>query len=269
MKKKKAAKTTHKKKKVVKKKSKKTTHKKRVKKKNLQKKTIVGIIALAVFFSIFFLNQQDVSKNKFVCNNDNSIESRGYVYLHGYGSHGPEQFEFERELIAKDNKVKFIIDYDYDEKKTMTEITNDFIELFNNYNKQVNEIVILAESAGGVIALNSMNKLKYDGVVELHTLASPINGYHVPSFLVGETGFGREIGLGFDKWKEKPNNFRVVHHKTITDSSLKKKCGWFKIFCNPLNIQNNNVKNSEEYFYPNDDHATIMDNAAKLVIECR
>ncbi len=244
-------------------------HKKRVK--NNFKKTLIALtISLIVFFGIIFLEKGNISYDEFSCKNDNSVKSRGYVYIHGYGSHGPEQFEFERKLIAKDPKVKFILDFDYDEMLTMDQISNDFINQFNTYNKDVEEIVILAESAGGIIAVNSMNKLKYDGIVELHTLASPINGYHVGEIFIGDTiGFGKEIGLGFNKWENKPNNFRVVHHKTITDSSLRKRCGWFKMFCNPLDIQNNNVEGSEVYFYPNDDHATIMDNSAKLVIECR
>ena len=106
--------------------------------------------------------------------------------------------------------------------------------------------------------------------MELHTLASPINGYHVSDIFLGDmTGFTREIGKGFDKFMKPSGNVKVYHHKTVDDKSLRSWCGAYTNFCDPDKAQNNNIESSKEFFYPEHDHSSIMPAVSKLIIDCR
>jgi len=199
------------------------------------------------------------------CENDNSIESRGYVYLRGLGDHNPGAFDYQKSLIGDVP----ILDFDYDENLLLAEISNDFIIQFNQFvsDNEFEEIVIIGQSAGGIIASYSASKLVFSGIIELHTLASPLNGYHVSDVFLGEqTGFSREIGAGFDAFESA--NVKAYHHKNVDDEELRSYCGDNARFCDPLKIQNNNIPNSKEFFYKQYTHESIMPVVSKLIIDC-
>ena len=212
-----------------------------------------------------------ITNTVFECENDNSVKSRAYVYLHGLGDHNPGAFDYQRSLIKDDTKTKDILDFDYDETLTLNEISDDFVSEFNQFVLENNfeEVIIIGQSAGGVIASFSAHKLEFGGVIELHTLASPLNGYHVSEQFLGDsTGFTREIGLGFDSFTRASENVKVYHHKTVEDKSLRSWCGDYASFCDPLKAQNNNLEGSEEFFYPEHGHTSIMPAVSKLIIDC-
>ena len=122
-------------------------------------------------------------------------------------------------------------------------------------------------SAGGIIASYSANKLIFSGTIELHTLASPLNGYHISDALLDEhTGFFREISAGFDAFESA--NVKAYHHKNVEDEDLRSYCGDNAKYCEPLKIQNNNIPGSKEFFYKQYTHETIMPAVSKLIIDC-
>ena len=207
------------------------------------------------------------------CENDNSIAARGYVFLRGFGDHDPGAFNYQKGLIGD---VPFL-DFDYDENLLLFEISNDFVIQFNQFasNNEFEEIVIIGFSAGGIIASYSANKLIFSGTIELHTLASPLNGYHISDALLDEiqdsrgrplTGFFREIGAGFDAFESA--NVKAYHHKNVEDEDLRSYCGDNAKYCEPLKIQNNNIPGSKEFFYKQYTHETIMPAVSKLIIDC-
>ncbi len=213
----------------------------------------------------------EIGDDVFTCENDNSVQSRGYIYLHGLGDHNQKAFDYQRRLIENDSKTKDILDFDYDELQTLKEISDNFSTKFNEFvlENDLEEIIIIGQSAGGVVVSFSAHRLDFDGIIELHTLASPLNGYHVSEQFLGElVGFSREIGEGFEPFKTPPNNVKVYHHKTVEDESLRSWCGDYADFCDPLKVQYNNIEGSKEFFYPEQDHTSIMFTVSKLIIDC-
>ncbi len=187
------------------------------------------------------------------------------MYLHGHGDHNPGAFDYQKSLIGDIP----ILDFDYDENLLLADISNDFVTQFNQFalDNEFEEIVIIGQSAGGVISSYSANRLVFSGTIELHTLASPLNGYHVSDvFLGGQTGFSKEIGIGFDPFKSA--NVKAYHHKNVNDEELRSYCGDNAKFCDSLKIQNNNLPGSKEFFYKQYTHETIMPAISKLIIEC-
>ena len=211
-------------------------------------------------------NSEDVTKTveTFTC--ESTSKNVGYVYLHGFGDHDPGAFDYQKDLIQN----RPILDFGYDGKLSLNEISNDFISKFNLFavEQQVEEIIIIGQSAGGVIAANSASQLKFNGKIELHTLASPLNGYHVSGVFLGDQiGFGREISLGFEAFTTPSSNVKTYHHKTINDEELESYCGDYKRFCDGLKVQNNNLAGAKEFFYDYT-HASIMHPVSKLIIDC-
>ena len=202
----------------------------------------------------------------FVCENDNSVQSRGYVYLHGFGDHNPNAFDYQRSLIENDPKTKDILDFYYDEKLSIAEISEYFIAKFDEFvsKNDFGEIIIIGQSAGGTVAAYSVHKLNFSGTIELHTLASPLRGCDnkgfKSAFVPGE-GFYREIGIGFDPFIIPVDNVKVYHHKTINDETLT-QCD------TPIEMQYNNVPGSKEFYYEELSHETIMPTVSKTIIEC-
>jgi|TARA_Y100000310_G_scaffold243188_1_gene247625 hypothetical protein len=229
---------------------------------------VVGFFIAKSFLPAGVLSKKPTVHNAvYECTNDNSISSKGYVYLHGLGDHNPGILNDIKALINQDP----ILDFDYNEKLLLNEISNDFILQFSKFASQNNfeEIVIIGQSAGGVIASFSAHQLNFNGVIELHTLASPINGYHVSDKFLGElSGFAREIGEGFDSFTKPGNNFKIYHHKTVVDEDLSSLCGEFAKFCSPLSIQDNNIEGSNDFYYSEYDHTSIMPAVSKMIIEC-
>lgn len=202
----------------------------------------------------------------FACENDNSVQSRGYVYLHGFGDHRPQAFDYQRGLIAEDEKTKGILDFDYDEKLSIADISEDFVSQFDEFvsENDLEEIVVIGQSAGGTIAAYSAHRLNFPGTIEIHTLASPLRGCDnkgfAEQFVPGE-GFYREIGIGFDPFNAPADNVKVYHHKTVNDEALT-QCD------TPVLMQYNNVPGSKEFYYPELNHETIMPTVSKTIIEC-
>ena len=237
---------------------------------------VFAIIAKKIFYSIIPLNEEkvQVTNEKFVCQNDPSIGSRAYIFVRGFGDHDIKAFDFQRQLLKSDIKTKDTLDFDYDEKKTLGELSDQFVTAFTKFaaKNNVDEIIILAESAGGIIASNSTHRFDdFDGRIEIHTLASPLRGYNIPETFVdnNRVGFGRDIALGLDEFEKAPNNTTVFHHKTIEDSILQEACGKFAKFCDPVQIQNNNLERSKIYFYPEEDHSSIVETVSEMVISCK
>jgi len=207
-----------------------------------------------------------IGDSVFTCENDNSVQSRGYILLRGFGDHYPDSFGYQKSLIEKDAKAKSVLDFDYDEKLSITQISEDFISEFNKFvsENEVEEILIIGQSAGGTVASYSIHKLSFDGPIELHTLASPLRGCNnkgiASQFVPGE-GFYREIGIGFDPFNRPPENVKVYHHKTVNDEILT-QCD------TPILMQYNNVPGSKEFYYQELNHETIMHTVSKTIIEC-
>lgn len=196
---------------------------------------------------------------------ESNSKNVAYVYLHGFGDHNPGAFDYQRGLIGE----KPILDFDYDEKLSLDKITKDFVSQFNSFDfEDVEEVIVIGQSAGGVIAANAASQLQFSGLIELHTLASPLNGYHVSeAFLGDQVGFGREMGVGFDSFGNPASNVKPYHHKTINDEELESYCGDYKNFCDGLKVQNNNLAGSEDFFY-DETHASVMHPVSKLIIDC-
>ena len=211
---------------------------------------------------------------KFSCENDNSVQTRAYVLLMGFADHHKEGWVVEKYLMEKDPKAKFVMIYDQDENSHIEDIGNKFLADMDEILKKrdVDELVIFGSSAGGVTASYAIGKLNFSGPVALHTLASPLNGYDLTGFrslfIGNRTGFLRDIAIGFKPFTPPGKNVKVYHHKTVTDSVIKAYCGDQAAFCDPVEIQNNNLRGSKEFFYPQYDHNSIMRAVIKDVLAC-
>ena len=162
----------------------------------------------------------NIGSKVFVCENDNSVQSRGYVYVHGYLEHDPNAFDYPRSLIANDSKTKGILDFDYNESLGTYAICRIFLQEFNTFvsENDFDEIVIFGRSAGGNIISYCAHELEFEGDIEIHTLASPLNGYQVDDkYLTNRYGLERELGRGFETYEKPADNINVYNHKTVED----------------------------------------------------
>ncbi|MBI2579739.1 MAG: hypothetical protein HYW27_02450 [Candidatus Aenigmarchaeota archaeon] len=242
-------------------------------------KTSRLILALALIILIGGCVQQQKevidADAKFPCENDNSVQSRGYILLMGLGDHTKEVWAAEKILMEQDPKTRFVLIYDQDENSHIENISKKFLAdadaiLTEN---PVEELVIFGSSAGGVTSSYSISRLDFSGPVALHTLASPIGGYDLTGwkaqFLGDRQGFLRDIAIGFGPFEKPGDNVKVYHHKTVTDTILKDYyCGDMAAFCDVREIQNNNIEGSKEFYYPQYDHDTIMGAVIRDVLKC-
>jgi len=221
--------------------------------------------------------EQKTESGKFACENDMSVNSRAYVLLLGFNNNNnPTGAQtWIDTATAGDVKNRGNLVFAYDKSRSLADLGADFINRFNTFigEKKPEEVVVIGWSAGGTILASQAHNLRVSGDLEIHTVASPLKGYSLKGFLEslldGQTGFAREIGLGFGPFVGAPANAKVYHHKTVTDSDLSGRCGNFAAFCNPLTIQNNNLSSAKEFYYPEYDHELIMTAVAQMVINCR
>ena len=212
---------------------------------------------------------------EYACVSNPEASNRGYVYAHGSGGLDPSVEHFLKELVDRDPKATDFYTFAHDgDSSTLAELGARFALEFDEFASQgFDEIVVLGESAGGVIASYAAHELESDGVIEIHTLASPLNGYKFGAaaerMAEGSRGFGREIVLGFEPFAEPSLNVSVYHHKTVEDEVLRSFCGSFASFCSPSVIQDNNVPGSEEFFYPDETHSSIVLAAGEKIVSCR
>jgi len=219
-----------------------------------------------------------VHDNKFECENDNIVKSRGYVFLMGLYQtedkvHPDDQALLE--LMRSDPKASFVELYAQDASLHINEIRDQFLkdmyELLSKNN--VEELVIFGSSSGGVTGAYSIARLNFSGQVALHTLSSPIRGYDLTGFraqFLGERqGFLKDISVGFDKFETPSKNVKVYHHKTVTDTILiDHYCSNTKFFCDTLKVQNNNIGGSKDFYYPQYDHNPLIQNVTREVLKC-
>ncbi len=210
----------------------------------------------------------------FSCENDHRIRKRAYVLLMGLGDHDKAVWNEEKRLMEQDPKADGILIYDQDENKHLQEISSLFLADLNQFlaEHDAEELVIFGSSAGGVTSSHAISKLNFSGPVALHTLASPLKGYGLTGpraqYLGDRQGYLRDIAIGFEPFDSPPTNVKVYHHKTVTDSVLKAYCGPLAAFCDPIEVQDNNLAGSKEFFYPQYDHDTIMDGVIHEVLKC-
>ena len=187
-----------------------------------------------------------------------SPSPRAYVFLRGYGDHGPIPYDYLKGIIEDPVMI-----FEYNETTRLNGLSRDFLNEFNEFmtDLEIDELIIIGYSAGGTIALYSVNDLDFNGAIELHTVASPLKGCNLlPSIrMLFTTGFWRDVAPGLDELTV-PENVKVYHHKTIEDEILG-QCG------NSLEVQNNNVEGSMEYYY-NHSHSSILRPVAGMIIEC-
>ena len=223
-------------------------------------------IILFVILAYFIVQGGYEKEEVYTCENP-EVDSRAYVFLRGFGDHGEDAFSYQESLL--DDEA--ILDFDYDETALLETISDDFVAQFTAFvaEQDVEEIIILGQSAGGVIASAAAHQLVFEGSIELHTMASPLNGYHVSEeYLTEQVGFGREIGEGFTSFPTPPKNMIVYHHKTVEDEPFLSRCGENIELCDAVEIQNNNLEGSQEFFYPEETHDSIMETVSELVISC-
>ncbi len=207
-----------------------------------------------------------ITNNTFECENNNSVQSRAYILLRGFGDHDPGSYDYHKDLISNDPKVRGVMDFDYNETTRLADLSQDFINEFNEFidGKELEEVIIIGHSAGGTIAAYSAHKLEFNGAIEIHTLASPLKGCDflmaILQFLIGR-GYWRDAGVGLDQFTTPGDNVKVYHHKIINDEVLR-RCGA------PVEVQNNNVNGSKEFYYEEYGHSTIVPAVSKIIIEC-
>lgn len=216
----------------------------------------------------------ELTEDDYTCTSDKSVQSRGYFYIHGSGGQDNNTLNALQDITSTDNKKKEFVSFVYDANNNLEELSDRFISEFNQFSSQnFDEIIILAESAGGVIASFSAHRIDTNNSVEIHTFASPLNGYKFGSASEAMAknfyGFNKEIAIGFDAYIEPSNNIKVYHHKTLEDKTLRDFCGSYASFCSPKVIQNNNVPNSQSFVYPNDTHSSIVFTATNKIVNCR
>jgi len=231
---------------------------------------IVTIFVVKFIYNIFIPSSHspniEITDNVFECENDNSILSRAYIILLGFGDHNLNQYLDKEEVILQNSKTKGVLVYDYNENLSLEEISNDFIQETNSFIQPLNaeELILIGISAGGTVASYSLNKLDFEGIVKLHTIASPLrgcdNGGFRKKFVEGE-GFWREIGIGLDQFITPSLNYMAYHHKTVQDEYLE-QC------YSAVEMQNNNLENSKEFYYPEENHGSIVNLIFDKILSC-
>lgn len=234
------------------------------------------MLFVALFLVACTQNKEETvfSTPNFSCENNPDIESRGFVILLGLGNHDKDYWNTEKQIMESDSKTRFVIIYDQNEESNIYEISQKFLADMNETLEEhdVDELVLMGISAGGVTASYSISRLDFSGDVALHTLASPLKGYGLSgpmqAFLGERQGYLRDIAVGFKAFEPPGENVKVYHHKTVNDTILRAYCGEYSSFCDPVKIQNNNLKVSKEFFYPRLDHDPLAKEVIRTVLSC-
>ena len=212
---------------------------------------------------------------KFSCENDDKkVEKRGYILLMGLADHHKEGWIVEKSLMEQDSKAAFAVVYDQDERLHLKEVSKKFVADVDALLKKypVDELVLFGSSAGGVTAAHAIAEIskKYpEKKFSLHTLSSPLKGYGFAALGKERRGFFGDITAGILPFGSPGKNVSAYHHKTVTDSVLKDYyCGSFAGLCDPVKIQNNNLANSKEFYYPQYDHNPLMRAVIRTVLRC-
>ncbi|MBV22073.1 MAG: hypothetical protein QGH85_01235 [Candidatus Pacebacteria bacterium] len=212
------------------------------------------------------------SSETYICTADPSVTNRGYVVIEGAG--GSDTSKIKNNVSAGSHFGGFL-NFTYDSsQETLDTIGTRFVSEFNTFaTQEFDEIIIYGLSAGGVIASYTAHLLGDTTLIEIHTHASPLNGYKfgpaAEQISQQFTGFLKEIGLGIDPYIKPPTNIKVFHHKTVEDQTLRSFCGDYASLCNPKVIQDNNVPGSSEFIYPNDTHESITNTVVTKTLSCK
>jgi hypothetical protein len=223
------------------------------------KTSLFAALLIILIFFLFYqpVTQVQVTNATYECGNV-SPKPRAYVILRGYGDHGPIPYDYLMSIIEDPVMI-----FEYNETTRLAGLSRDLLSEFNEFiaDKEAEELIIIGYSAGGTIALYSVNELDFNGAIELHTVASPLKGcnFLITLRMLFTNGFWRDVAPGLNKFTV-PENVKVYHHKTIEDEILS-QCG------NSLHVQNNNVEGASEYYY-NHTHSSILRPVAGMIIEC-
>lgn len=214
------------------------------------------------------------SLSQYVCVADANVENRGYIVIHGAG--GPDTGQATiKTAVSSDPHFGGFLYFTYDaNQETLDTIATRFVSEYNAFIAQgFDGITIFGQSAGGVIASRAAHRLSTTMPIEIHTLASPLNGYKfgpAAEQISGQfTGLNKEIGLGIDAYTKPSSNITVFHHKTVEDEVLRSFCGSYASLCSPSVIQNNNVPGSLEYMYAGETHDSIAGAVITETLRCR
>lgn len=217
----------------------------------------------------------ELTEADYSCTSNQNVQSRGYFYIHGSGGQDSTMLKALQDITDGDNKANAFESFVYDaDSSNLEELSNRFVSEFNQFLSQsFDQFIVLAESAGGVIASFSAHKINTTSAVEIHTFASPLNGYKFGSaseaMAKNLQGFNKELVVGFDAYTEPSKNIQVYHHKTLDDKILRGFCGSYASFCSPKVIQDNNVPGSQSFVYSKDTHSSIVLNATDKIVRCR
>ena len=214
------------------------------------------------------------SSDTYICTANQSIASRGYIVIHGAG--GPDAGKTTiKNAVSVDPNFGGYLYFTYDaNQETLNTIGTRFVSEYNTFaTQEFDEIIIYGQSAGGVVASYAAHLLGNATYIEVHTLASPLNGYKFGSaaeqIAQQFTGLNKEIGLCINPYAKPPANVKIFHHKTVEAQTLRSSCGAFASLCSPKVIQDNNVPGSSEFAYPKETHDSIINTVVKETLSCR
>ena len=171
------------------------------------------------------------------------------------------------ESALKKSACKGAMRFDYDDRESLQTIYHSFEKALFDLSERsaTRRLLILGLSAGGNLLAFAASRIPQSYSIEIHTMASPLNGYGLnrfgelminqfaPSDSYPPQSFYRHIGLGFDSYLQAKDHIRVFHHKEGESAShLVSHCGRFAGYCDPLKIQSNNVPNAQEFYYEGD-----------------
>jgi len=222
---------------------------------------------------IDLMQSSDTSSTAYNCVDDTESTNRGYILIHGAG--GPDANEVVvKNAVSTDPHHGGFLYFTYDaNEETLDIIATRFISEYKTFASQgYDKIIIYGQSAGGVIASRVASDLGTAPDIEIHTLASPLNGYKfgpaTEQIAQQFSGFNKEIVVGFDSYTKPPSNVIVYHHKTVEDETLRSFCGNYKSLCSPDVIQNNNILGSYIHMYPDDTHESITTTVVTKSLSC-
>jgi hypothetical protein len=220
------------------------------------------------------IKNEDTSSANYNCVNDQTITKRGYIVIHGAG--GPDSGEtlIKNAVSSSDPLYSGFMYFTYDaDEETLDIVATRFVSEYKKFAEQgYDKIIIYGQSAGGVIASRAAYQLGTSPKVDIHTLASPLNGYKfgaaAEQMSQQFSGLNKEIGLGIDSYNKPSSNVKVYHHKTVEDETLRSFCGSYASLCSPRVIQDNDVPGSLKYSYPNDTHSSISITIITKTLNC-
>jgi hypothetical protein len=220
------------------------------------------------------IKSENTPSTNYICLNDQAITKRGYIVIHGAGGPDSSKTLIKNTVSSSDPLYSGFMYFTYDaDMETLDVITNRFVLEYKKFAGQgYDKIVIYGQSAGGVIASRAAYQLGTSPNVDIHTLASPLNGYKfgaaAEQMSQQFSGLNKEIGLGIDSYNKPSSNVKVYHHKTVEDETLRSFCGSYASLCSPSVIQDNDVPGSLKYSYPNDTHSSISTTVITKTLDC-